>query len=96
MSRMVSRMRVWLRKSPKNGKRAMSIIATTCRGCDAEFEPGREAIVAGTWQFCPACRGSEDAPRGPGVCPQCHRVLKSGTHRGPCPGRQRRNQEVRS
>jgi hypothetical protein len=75
----------------------MTIITTTCRRCRAEFEPGREAIVAGTWRLCPACRSGEDAPRGPVVCPQCHRVLKSGQHRGPGPGRGRQrgqNQEM--
>jgi hypothetical protein len=59
----------------------------TCRRCGAEFAPGRETIVAGAWRLCPDCRGLK-------VCPQCHRVLKSGAHRGPCPGRRRRNREV--
>jgi hypothetical protein len=71
----------------------MTIITTTCRRCGTEFEPDREAIVAGAWRLCPACR---DTPRGPAVCPLCRRVLKGGTHRGPCPGRRRRgrNREV--
>jgi hypothetical protein len=34
----------------------MTIIATTCRRCGTEFEPSREAIVAGAWRLCPACR----------------------------------------
>ena len=29
------------------------------------------------------------APSGPVVCPLCDRVLRSDTHRGPCPGRRR-------
>jgi hypothetical protein len=65
----------------------MTIITTTCRRCGAEFEPGREAIVVGAWRLCPGCR--DVAPSGPVVYPQCHRVLKSGKHRGPCPGRRR-------
>jgi hypothetical protein len=53
--------------------RAMSTIAVDCRRCGQEFEPGREAIVAGTWRLCPACRGVR--PTGPAVCPHCHKVL---------------------
>ena len=69
----------------------MTIIATICRRCGAEFEPGREAIMAGTWRLCPACR--EVGATGPVVCPTCHRVLKRGRHRGPCPGRGRRGRK---
>ena len=67
-----------------------------CRCCGAEFEPGRKAIVAGAWRLCSDCRVLGTEARGPVVCPQCHRVLKSGKHRGPCPGRGRRdrNREV--
>jgi hypothetical protein len=36
----------------------------------------------------PACR--DVGPTGPVICPHCHRVLKSGTHRGACPGWRRR------
>jgi hypothetical protein len=67
---------------------AMTIITTTCRRGGAEFAPGREAIVAGTWRLCPACRGG--GATGPVLCPLCHRVLKSGAHRELCPGRRRR------
>ena len=62
-------------------------IIVTCRRCGAEFEPSREAVVGGAWRLCPDCRG-------PAVCPQCRKVLRSGKHRGPCPGRRRRNREV--
>jgi hypothetical protein len=68
----------------------MTIITTTCRRCGTEFEPGREAIVAGAWRVCPDCREGDDTLRGPAVCPLCRRVLKFGKHRGPCPGRRRR------
>ena len=71
----------------------MTIIITTCRRGGAEFAPGREAIVAGTWRLCLACRGGEDVPHGSVVCPQCRRVLKSGQHHGPCPGRGRRGRK---
>jgi hypothetical protein len=71
----------------------MTIIVTTCGLCGQEFEPDHRAIVAGTWRLCPACRVSEDAPRGSVVCPQCRRVLKSGQHHGPCPGRGRRGRK---
>jgi hypothetical protein len=73
----------------------MSILIT-CRRCGTEFEPGRKAIIAGAWRLCPDCRDGTDTPRGPAVCPQCHRVVKSGTHRGRCPGRRRRNRGVHS
>jgi hypothetical protein len=63
------------------------MILVTCRRCGTEFEPGHEAIVSGAWRLCPECRGV--SPAGPVVCPTCHRVLKSGRHRGPCPGRTR-------
>lgn len=64
-------------------------IATHCRRCGAEHEPDRAAILAGTWRDCPACR-DPDPPPTPTVCPTCRRILKSGTHRGTCPGRRRR------
>jgi hypothetical protein len=60
----------------------MSILVA-CRHFGVEFEPGREAIVGGVWRLCPDCRS-------PVVCPLCYHVLKSGTHRGPCPGPRRR------
>jgi hypothetical protein len=60
-------------------------IITICRRCGTEFEPIREAIIAGAWRLCPDCR--DVGSTGPVACPICHRVLKSGTHRGPCPGR---------
>ena len=37
-------------------------IATTCRSCGQEFEPSHEAIVAGAWHMCPACRDAERPP----------------------------------
>ncbi len=69
----------------------MTLITITCRRCGAEFAPGREAIIAGAWRLCPAC--SNVSPTSPVVCPRCHRVLKSGKHRGPCPGRMRRGRK---
>ncbi len=45
----------------------MTIITTTCRRCGTEFEPGREAIVAGTWRLCPACRPIDVAGDTPEV-----------------------------
>jgi len=51
----------------------VTIITTTCRRCGTEFEPGREAIVAGAWRLCPDCRGV--GPTDPVVCPHCHKVL---------------------
>jgi hypothetical protein len=68
----------------------MTIITTTCRRCGTEFEPDHRAIVAGAWRLCPDCRDTGTSSHGPAVCPLCHRVLKSGKHRGPCPGRRRR------
>jgi hypothetical protein len=65
-----------------------------CRNCRVEFAPDREAIVAGAWRLCPACRNpSPDTPRGPAICPLCRRILKSGKHRGPYPGRHRRGRK---
>ena len=75
---------------------AMTAILITCRRCGSEFEPSREAIVAGAWRLCPDCRDGGTEARGPAVCPKCHRVLKSGKHSWPCPGRRRRNREVLS
>ncbi len=34
----------------------MSIV-TRCRRCGREFVAERQAILAGRWRFCPACRG---------------------------------------
>lgn len=70
----------------------MTVIITTCRTCGLGFEPDRAAILAGVWRVCPDCRGVGDpTPKSPTVCPICRRVLKSGKHRGPCPGRRRRS-----
>lgn len=37
----------------------MPTIAVTCTRCGDEFEPDRQAIAAGHWHTCPACRESE-------------------------------------
>lgn len=57
----------------------MSIIATVCRQCGAEFEPTRDAIVRGRWRVCPACQPEE--PRS--QCRSCGRELR-GTNRQLC------------
>jgi hypothetical protein len=49
----------------------MTIIATTCRRCGQELEPGREAIVAGAWRLCPDCRDRSTNVLGSMVYPQC-------------------------
>ena len=79
----------------------MTAIIATCRRCAVEFEPDRRAVVSGAWRLCPACQDvgtaadvlpivGEISNGRPAVCPICRRVLKSGTHRGACPGRRRR------
>ena len=79
----------------------MPTFVTRCKDCGTEFEPGTDAIRAGNWQHCPDCHAAivgssaptpmpESPAPGPVVCPLCKRVLKSGRHRGSCPGRARR------
>jgi hypothetical protein len=54
----------------------VTIITTTCRRCGTEFEPGREAIVAGAWRVCPDCREGDDTLRGPAL-PTCAEVWET-------------------
>jgi hypothetical protein len=49
----------------------VTIITTVCRRCRVEFEPGREAIVAGTWRLCPECRDRSTNALGSLGYPQC-------------------------
>ena len=50
-------------------------VVTTCRLCGQEFEPDRDAIVAGVWHTCPACRPQ---PVEENRCERCSRVLRAG------------------
>jgi hypothetical protein len=84
----------------------MPTYVVTCRTCGHEFEPTRHAIATGSWRDCPVCsmaiiQGTTDpSPAeppipGPRVCPRCKKILKSGKHRGPCPGRPHRERPLR-
>ncbi len=58
----------------------MSAIITVCLQCGMEFEPDHDAILAGTWRVCPACR-TATAPESRAAesrCEQCGRVLHAG------------------
>ncbi len=67
---------------------------TTCRTCGRPFAPSPEAIRAGTWHTCPACRGDAGAEHAHMVAHRCRNApigARSGTF---CDIRQAQNVHV--
>lgn len=60
----------------------MTLIIVTCVRCGVEFQPDRNAIVAGTWRTCPEC---SPVPTEPHLCRGCDRPLRL-TNRALCAG----------
>ena len=56
----------------------MTAIITRCRICGAAFEPAHDAIVAGSWRTCPACRPPLAEPH---QCRECGRPLRLTSRR---------------
>jgi hypothetical protein len=66
----------------------MPVIEIVCRECGTPFEPGREAIVAGSWRTCPACQPQRSdervLPRGAGMSDSHERRGERRDQRRPC------------
>jgi uncharacterized OB-fold protein len=50
----------------------MTVFVTRCKDCGAEFEPTQDAIRAGSWRLCDACR-PQTAEQS--RCRRCGRLL---------------------
>ena len=54
-------------------------VITSCRVCGAEYEAGRERIIAGDWRVCLECQSERQLrPEYPvgGRCDRCRRPLR--------------------
>jgi DNA-directed RNA polymerase subunit RPC12/RpoP len=51
----------------------MTLIIVTCVRCGAEFQPDRDAVVAGAWRTCPECSVGTGEPHR---CRECGRPLR--------------------
>ena len=53
-------------------------IQTVCRVCGAEYEAGRERIIAGNWKYCTECETERTRPQYDvgGRCQKCRKPMR--------------------